>query len=257
MMNRCVCRPAFWVLLSLVALIATASAQNARTDADLYQWSSGGFSRVEGSGVRVSVGPNGAPWLVKANGEIYRRVRDGYRRMPGAAIDIGVGGDGSAWIIGTDNFVYRWTGRAWDRYETTGTAISVDEDGDAWIVNGSGQIQRWTGERFVPVPGSARDIGAESSVWIVGRDGGLQELQSNGRFSPSRGGGMHISAGTNGQAWVVNDQYEIYHWNGSGFERIPGAGSDVGVGRGEVFLLGVPGSAPSSTSQERRARPRR
>jgi hypothetical protein len=253
MKNRSVSRN--WVLLFVVILLSTVSAQtqNPSSDIELYQWSGAQWSRVDGSGVRVSVGPNGAPWLVKANGDIYRRTRDGYRQLPGAALDIGVGGDGSAWIIGTDSFVYRWTGRVWDRVNGSGVAISVDEDGDPWIVNGGGQVSRWDGERFVPVPGSARDIGAESSVWVVGRDGALQELQSTGRFSASRGSGMHVSAGANGQAWVVNDAYEIYRWNGRSFDRMPGAGSDVGANaRGEVFLVGIPSAPPPPLTAEPR-----
>jgi hypothetical protein len=243
------------VLLLGLLLLTTVSAQNRRGDVELYRWIGSGWERVEGSGVRVAVGPNGAPWIVKANGTILRGVRDGFRQLPGAALDIGVGGDGSAWIIGTDNFVYRWTGRLWERVEATGVAISVDEDGDPWIVNGSGQILRWEGDRFVGVPGSARDIGAESSVWIVGRDNGLQELQSNGRFSSPRGAGVRISAGAKGMAWVVNDANEVYRWNGAGFERMPGAGTDVGSNaRGEVFLIGTAVAAPV---EPERARPRR
>jgi hypothetical protein len=255
MMNRCVCRPAFWLLLSLVVLMSTASAQNARNDIELYKWSGRGWDRVEGSGVRVSVGPNGMPWIVKANGTILRGTRDGFRQLPGAAIDIGVGADGSAWIIGTDNFVYRWTGRLWERTDGTGVAISVDEDGDPWIVGASGQISRWDGDQFVSVPGSARDIGAESSIWIVGRDGALQEMQSNGRFSASRGTGVHISAGANGVAWAVNNLGEIYRAVPGGFERMPGAATDVASNfRGDTYIIGIPVSGPPD---EKRATPRR
>jgi hypothetical protein len=255
MLNDQARRPWNWILLAFVLLLTPVSAQNARNDIELYKWTGQGWDRIEGSGVRVSVGPNGMPWIVKANGTILRSTRDGWRQLPGAAIDIGVGGDGSAWIIGTDNFVYRWTGRTWERVEGAGVAISVDEDGDPWIVGLSGQISRWDGDRFVSVPGNARDIGAESSVWIVGRDGALQEMQSNGRFSASRGTGVHISAGANGAAWAVNDLGEIYRAVPGGFQRMPGAATDIGSNfRGETYIVGIPVNGPA---EERRATPRR
>jgi hypothetical protein len=255
MMNARALRLQCWGVLVCALLVTSISAQNARNDIELYKWSGQGWDRVQGSGVRVAVGPNGMPWIVRADGRILRGVRDGFRELPGAAIDIGVGGDGSAWIIGTDNVVYRWTGRAWERTDTTGVAISVDEDGDPWVVTGSGQIARWDGDRFIRVPGSARDIGAESSVWIVGRDGTIQEMQSNGRFSQSRGTGVHVSAGGDGKAWVVNERNEIYHWNGSGFERVAGSATDVGSNfRGETYIIGTPVTGPQP---ERRSQPRR
>lgn len=255
MMNSRALRLRSWGVLVFALLLTSISAQNARNDIELYRWSGQGWDRVEGSGVRVAVGPNGMPWIVKANGTILRRVRDGFRQLPGAAIDIGVGGDGSAWIIGTDNVVYRWTGRTWERTEASGIAISVDEDGDPWVVNASGQILRWDGDRFISVPGFARDIGAESSVWIVGRDGNVQEMQSNGRFSQARGSGVHVSAGGDGKAWVVNERNEIYHWTGGGFDRMPGSATDVGSNaRGETYIIGTSVSGPR---EERRSQPRR
>jgi streptogramin lyase len=248
--SRCAALIVFSVVLS-----TTSSAQRPK-DVEVYQWNGTGFSLVHGAaGVRIAVGPNGAPWIVRSNGQIYRKVRDGYRRLPGSAVDIGIGGDGSAWIISSeDNGVYRWTGRAWEPYLATGVAISVDEDGDPWVVTTSGQIVRWDSdsERFINVPGTARDIGAESSIWTIGRDGNVRELQSNGRFSGVRGSGVRVSAGPNGQAWVVNEASEIYRWNGGQFERVAGAALDVASNaRGDVFVIGVP------VEEERRARQRR
>ena len=242
-------------LIVFSALLCTTSSAQRPKDVEIYQWNGSGFTKVPGAiGVRIAVGPNGAPWMVRANGQIFRKVRDGYRRMPGTAIDIGVGGDGSAWIIGQDNGVYRWTGRIWEPYMAEGVAISVDEDGDPWIVNASGQILRYDSdsEQFIHMPGTARDVGAESSVWTIARDGGVRELQSNGRFSASRGTGVRVSGGANGRAWVVNDSTEIYRWTGNEFERIDGWAVDVAANaRGDVFVVGVP------VEEEKRARPRR
>ena len=245
------------LLVCSALLCSTVQAQNrGGRDVEIYQWTGSGFTVVPGAvGARVAVGPTGSLWIIRSNGTIYRKVRDGFRRVPGTALDLAVGGDGSAWIIGEDSGVYRWTGRMWDPYMITGVAISVDEDGDPWIVNSSGQILRWDADsdRFVTMPGNAaRDISAESSVWTIGRDGGVRELQSNGRFSAVRGSGVRVSAGANGQAWVVNEAGEIYRWTGNQFERINGSAVDVASNaRGDVYVVGVP------VEEDRRARPRR
>ena len=236
------------VLLAVLPFLAPGElhGQNAPRDTEIYQWNGNGWNRVEGSGVRIAVGANGQPWIVRANGQILRRTRDGYEQLPGTARDIAIGGDGSAWIIGTDSAVYRWTGRTWERLEFTGIAISADVDGNPWVVGSGGQIFRWDRDRFITVPGTASDIGAESSVWIIGRDGAAQEMQSNGRFSPARGSGVRVSAGVDGRAWVVNEIGEIYRWNGGAFERMPGTATDVSVNmRGEAFVVGTPITGPA------------
>ena len=71
--------------------------------------------QVDGYGVRVSVAPDGAAWVVNSQNDIHHFVNGRFDRLPGTATDIGVGGDGTAWIIGTDSNVYRWTHDNWER----------------------------------------------------------------------------------------------------------------------------------------------
>src|SRR5262245_35542373 len=109
----------------VLATVPSALAQQL-TDGGIYRWNNGSWMQMEGFGARISVGPDGAPWIVNAKNQIYRWTNGRFNKTPGTALDIGVGGDGRPWIIGTDNAVYRWNGNDWDRTEGSGVAISVE-----------------------------------------------------------------------------------------------------------------------------------
>jgi hypothetical protein len=55
---------------------------------------------VPGDAFRISVGPDGKPWVVTLQRTIYRWVNDKFELMPGRANDIGIGADGTVWVIG-------------------------------------------------------------------------------------------------------------------------------------------------------------
>ena len=103
----------FGMLPSPGGLPSAAAAQDRPSDGGIYQWNNGRWLQVDGFGVRISVGPDGAPWVVNSRNEIYRWNRSGFDKMPGLARDIAVGGDGTVWIIGTDAGVYKWNGSNW------------------------------------------------------------------------------------------------------------------------------------------------
>src|SRR5262249_41581497 len=59
----------------------------------------GGFTTA-GNAKRITIGPDGAPWVVNSAREIYHWTAGTFQKFPGTATDIGVGADGSVWIIG-------------------------------------------------------------------------------------------------------------------------------------------------------------
>jgi hypothetical protein len=56
-------------------------------------------------GIRLAVGPTGAPWVINNRGKISTLIKNedsgssSWTNIPGSAKDIGVGLDGSVWII--------------------------------------------------------------------------------------------------------------------------------------------------------------
>lgn len=57
---------------------------------------------MPGRGKRISVGPDGRPWVVSSKGFIFRwdPAAQRWAAMPGKASDIAVGADGEVWIVG-------------------------------------------------------------------------------------------------------------------------------------------------------------
>lgn len=100
---------------------------------------------ISGGAVRISVLPNGNPWVVNNGNSIFRWNGNGWEGMPGAAKDIGIAADGTVYIVGTDGNVYRWieATRQWYKTTTRGGAaqISADAYGNSWTVDSVGTIR--------------------------------------------------------------------------------------------------------------------
>jgi hypothetical protein len=228
------------VVMALALLPAVAGAQEQRPDANLYKWDGQRWNNVDGFGVRLSVGPDGEPWVVNAVHEIWRSVNGNFEKLPGEALDIGVGGTGNgvAWIIGTDNGIYRWARNDWQRVPGNGVAIAVDQGGQPWVVNAQNQIFRWVRGQFVMMGGAARDIGAGGGrVWIIGTDNAVYHLQGNDWVREEGSAGERISVGTDGMPWVVNQAGQVYHLQNGTFTRMPGTGIDIAASD-QVWMLG-------------------
>src|SRR6185436_1745983 len=83
---------------------------------------------------------------------------------------------------------------------------------------------------YIQIPGTAADsgVGANGSAWIIGQAGNsaggqVYHLESNGMWKGVPGNGDRIDVGSDGRPWVVNNYNEIYRWNGTRFDRLPGA----------------------------------
>lgn len=100
---------------------------------------------------------------------------------------------------------------------------------------------------FVPVFGAARDIGvgADGSVWVIGTEpqpGGyaIYRLAGGAAWTKVPGGAVRIAVAHDGRAWVVNDMRQIYRFNGTFFQPMIGAATDIGAGSdGTVWAVGT------------------
>src|SRR5262245_50670688 len=152
----------FVVVFAVLALLPVGLAgQEQRADGNLFRLDGQRWAPVDGYGMRLSVAPNGEPWVVNSRNEIWRSASNGdFEKLPGEARDIGIGGDGAVWIIGTDSGIYRWNNNNWDRVDGSGVAITVDRSGSPYVVNAQNQIFHWVNGRFVMMNGRAKDIAA-------------------------------------------------------------------------------------------------
>ena len=108
-----------------------------------------------------------------------------------------------------------------------------------------------SGNRFVPVPGTATDIGAENTTWVAGASGGIQEVTGGGLSSP-QGTGVRVSGGLGGP-WVVNAAGEIHKWENGSFRQMPGSASDIAANaQGDAWIIGSQGRAAQPRQRQRR-----
>jgi hypothetical protein len=241
---------AFVMVFAILPL--AAAAQGRGSDGSVYRLNNGRWMPVEGYGTRISIGPDGSPWVVNSRNEIYRWRGGTFEKMPGTALDIGIGGDGTPWIVGTDDGIYRWNGNNWDRQVGHGVSISVDRSGRPWVVNKNSEIFQWEGSRFIVRSGTARDIAAGDDVWIVGTDSQIYRRSDNA-WMPMGGRGERISAGSGGTAWVVNETGDIFQWQNGEFRPVRGTTAvDIAANaNGDVWIVGT---ASGATPRLRRPR---
>ena len=84
----------------------------------------------------------------------------------------------------------------------------------------------------------AADIaaGADGSVWFIGASSSINRVTATGPVVVG-GAADRIALDPNGVAWVVNSNRNIFRWNGTGWQQMPGTATDVGAGGNKVWIL--------------------
>ena len=184
----------------------------------IFYWTGSTWQYISGGAVRIAVGPDGNPWVVNDAGHIFRynRWSGQWTVLPGLAHDITVAANGQAWIIsraatGGGFTPFYWTGSNWNYITGGGVRIAADPSGNPWIVNDAGNIFRY-------------DVGSRTWRYFAGY-------------------GRDLGIGSNGALWLigadnVNGGSSIHFWNGGGFQRVDGAGTNITVdGSGRPWIV--------------------
>jgi streptogramin lyase len=80
----------------------------------IYQWNgSSWIQEPSASGSRITVGPDGQPWVVNTSGQIWHRISSGnWSLFSGLGQEISVDFDNTPWVLGTgpqNEVVFHWT----------------------------------------------------------------------------------------------------------------------------------------------------
>jgi hypothetical protein len=151
------------------------------------------------------------------------------------AFDVAAGPAGEAWAVVQarlpDGFrLLRWEDGGWSEIPTSGAVhVAVDPAGRAWTVGRSGRATAWTGSGWDPLPGAGlRDIAAGGrAVCALGSDsrpGGWVVLRFEGGAWQEVGdrGGVALAVDPDGNPWVADDSGQLYRWDGSSWQQVPG-----------------------------------
>jgi peptidoglycan hydrolase-like protein with peptidoglycan-binding domain len=171
----------------------------------------------DGSAVRISVAPNGRPWVVAANGTIHRRTTllhdsgtwepitgpEGSATSLGCAKDIAVngpGGEGEVWAIGCtpvgSNFaIYKRVNNVFVRTnDGAAVRIAVSIAGVPWVVASNNGIHYRSRGTFDPPRFSVNHL---TDTWSITSNGAATDIAVRDTLYP----------------WVTGTDAGIYVWN--------------------------------------------
>ncbi len=227
------------------------------------------WTAVNGGGTKITVGPDGNPWVLNSSNQIFHYVNGAFQQVPGAAREIDAGADGSVWAIGTntpyqqypnDYGIYKWTGTTWTPVNGGGVKIAVGPDGNPWVINSFGNIFHYVNGAFQQIPGAAREIdaGADGSVWVIGANNStIYHLKPDNSWEAVDGSAIGVGVAPDGTPWVVNSGGAIYHRVNNAWVNIPGLAKDIDVGETSTltFTVNLPGIGPAGGGHTLNSKP--
>ncbi len=204
---------------------------------------------------RITVDPEGNPWVVKTNGDIAVYKNRRVYAIPGKAIDIDAGGywdwetffDDTIWITNAANEIFYRSGieGSWTKIDGLAHTIDVSVDGNPWVINKNNQIYRringvngyWSRQN-----GAALDIGnGGGETYVIGTNKNLFKMNPDGNYTNLGGIVERVDVDYFERAWVINKAGEIFTTGGDGrFYKLPGAAIDIACNsNGEVYIIGA------------------
>lgn len=158
------------------------------TDRRIHQFTGGGWSMLDGLGLRIAVGQGGAPWVIGTDRRVFRRVGATWAptiEVASGAEDIAVAPSGAVWIVAVDRGIHRWDGAgAPVRVDGAAYRVAVDREDRAWVVGLDRALyvrvaDAW--QRVAAPQDGAVDVaaGADGSVWVTAGDGRVYRMHDD------------------------------------------------------------------------------
>jgi hypothetical protein len=184
--------------------------------------------------VWATLGPNGVPALWMRTG--FSRTKGAGTRVASGAHSVQVPSE--ALLIGGGNVIYR----AWgDGSAVTWAPVATSppsEPGRPWGNSYGIDVGIGGGKAWAIGTGSAGSQGNKIYRWAPAGPG---ESYANWREVPGVGG-VRIAVEPSGNAWVLDRQWRMWRYNGSGWDQVSTNifAKEIGIGGdGTVFIVGV------------------
>lgn len=182
----------------------------------IWNWTAGGWTRLAGGAVNITVDSSGLPWVVNDSEQIWHWTGSAWVREPGAAHYVAAGADGSVYVLGLGS------------------------------VPGGYAIWKWSGSAWSPVAGGLVDlaVGGDGSVWGANDVHTPYHMMSGGSWAAVAGGANDVTASGYNAAWVAGTTAApggdtVWSWNGTAWSRLPGGVVDLAYDPSSGAIWGV------------------
>lgn len=202
------------------------------------------------------------PYLRYEDNSAISILYDTWSTLDGCASDI-AGGNSNHWVVGCGDVgggnsgVFRRGAGGWEQHATSATRISVSNLNLPWVVKADGSIERkLRDDTWESLPGCAIDVAVgratpfeeRDEAWVIGcgvEPGGRGIYHWNGSgWDQVPGGAVRIAIGPGVRPWIVNESNEIFRYTVAGdWELLPGRATDIGADGSYVWIAGVDGEA--------------
>lgn len=132
-----------------IGIGANGSVWSVGLEGGLYEFRRGRFEkRFPGRFEHVAVAPDGEPWIIDEKQELARQGTSGWESFRSGTASVSIGANGAMWVLDATGGVYRLGDASglWFRREGRFREISVGPDGAPWAVTADRRIFRWLPE---------------------------------------------------------------------------------------------------------------
>jgi len=191
-------------------------------------------------GFAADVGANDSiAWAVPSDGSLWffnETPGSAWSKTNGAsATKVEVSPQGTAYAVLTDQSIWRFNAAGiWERVGCCGVDIGIGPNqDDMWIIGADGLTP------FHFVNGSFQQLPGQFTRITVSPEGIAYALSTDKNiwtYSAASNSWTHfaccaddIGVGSNQNVWVIGDGNTVWHWNGTGWNLMPGSGTSIAV----------------------------
>ena len=132
-----------------VGIGANGSIWSVGLEGGLYEFRRGRFEkRFPGRFERIAVAPDGEPWSIDEKQDLARKGTTGWESFRSGTASVSIGANGAVWVLDATGLVFRLGDASglWLRRVGRFREICVGPDGAPWAVTADRRIFRWLPE---------------------------------------------------------------------------------------------------------------
>lgn len=164
--------------------------------------------------------------------------------LPGKVLDIAINDAANAYAISDAGLALRWrpADQRWSRMSGKFVRITGAEGNRPWGVTSKGVVMRYNGLWWEPKGDNVVDVAgdARGNIVVARTDGKVQKwepLSGSWRDLPGTVRARRVALDDRGSPWIVTQQGQIFRFDVSIWQPMPGRARDIAVGGNGVAVI--------------------